>query len=261
MTEEQIQEAIQAFAQAARRALETGVDGIQLHAAHGYLINQFLSPFFNVRTDEWGGSEEKRFRLLKEVLLATRNVLPEGMPILVKLNSHDYTPQEGITPPLAAKYAEWLAALKVDGGEVSCGSTVYSYMNMCRGDVPLDELVQGLPWWMKPGGRFMLKRMVGKFDLQEGYNLEAAKMIKPVLGDVPLFLVGGLRRVTHMEEILEKGYADCISLCRPFIREPVLVKRIKEGKTDAASCVSCNKCLAAIPNGFPVRCYYKKFPQ
>jgi 2,4-dienoyl-CoA reductase-like NADH-dependent reductase (Old Yellow Enzyme family) len=81
-------------------------------------------------------------------------------------------------------------------------------------------------------------------------------MIKPVIGKVPLFLVGGLRRLSYMEEILEKGYADFISMSRPFIREPFLVKKFKEGKTRAASCVSCNKCLAAVANNMPVRCYY-----
>ena len=106
----------------------------------------------------------------------------------------------------------------------------------------------------------MLNSLVGKYDLQEGYNLEAAKIVKPVVGRVSLFLVGGLRRVSQMEGILEKGHADCVSMSRPFIREPFLVKRIKEGKTDAASCVSCNRCLAAAANDMPVRCYSKGFP-
>jgi len=260
MTEEQIHQIIQAFRKAAQRAVEAGVDGIQLHAAHSYLINQFLSPFFNDRSDAWGGSDENRFRFLKEVILETKQVLPEGMPLLVKLSTHDYTPQEGVTPPLAAKYAGWLAELEIDGLELSCGSGTYSFMNMCRGDVPVDELVGGLPWWKKPLGKLMLKRMVGRYDLEEGYNLEAAKMIKPVSGSVPLFLVGGVRRVAQMEETLEKGYADFISMSRPFIREPFLVKRIKEGKTDVVSCVSCNRCLAAAANDMPVRCYSKGFP-
>jgi 2,4-dienoyl-CoA reductase-like NADH-dependent reductase (Old Yellow Enzyme family) len=96
---------------------------------------------------------------------------------------------------------------------------------------------------------------VGKYDLEEGYHLEAAKLIKPVIGQVPLVLVGGMRRVSHMEELLEKGHADFISMSRPFIREPRLVQRIKEGKTDRASCVSCNKCLGAVASRMPLRCY------
>jgi 2,4-dienoyl-CoA reductase-like NADH-dependent reductase (Old Yellow Enzyme family) len=260
MNEEQIHEVIQAFGIAASRAVEAGVDGIQIHGAHGYLINQFLSPFFNDRDDAWGGSDENRFRFLKEIILEARKALPEGMPLLVKLNMHDYTPQEGVTPILARKYAGWLAELEIDGLEVSCGSPVYSFMNMCRGEVPVNEIVRALAWWQRPFGKLMLNRLLGKYDLQEGYNLEAAKMIKPVIGNIPLILVGGLRRTSQMEEILEKGYADFISMSRPFIREPSLVKKIKEGKTDMASCVSCNKCLAAVVNNIPVRCYNKGLP-
>ena len=257
MSTDQIQEVIQAFGIAANRAVKAGADGIQLHAAHGYLINQFISPFFNHRKDEWGGSDVNRFRFLKEIISKIRNVLPKGMPLLVKLNTHDYTPKEGITPSLARIYAKWLSDLEIDGLEISCGSAIYSFMNMCRGDVPVKELVNSLPFWKKPFGKLMVKNMLGKYDLEEGYNLEAAKMIKPVLGKIPLFLVGGLRRVAQMEEVLEKGYADCISMSRPFIREPFIVKKIKEGESEAAACVSCNRCLAAVGNNMPVHCYNK----
>jgi len=260
MSADQIQEVIQAFGIAANRAAEAGVDGIQLHAAHGYLINQFISPFFNHRKDEWGGSDANRFRLLKEVISEVRNKLPQGMPILVKLNTHDYTPHEGITPSLAVTYAKWLSDLEINGLEISCGSPVYSFMNMCRGDVPVKELVNSLPLWKRPMGKLMMKSMVGKYDFEEGYNIEAAKMIKPVLGKIPLFVVGGLRKVAEMREALEKQYADCISMSRPFIREPFIVKKIREGKAEAVACVSCNRCLAAVANNIPVQCYNKGFP-
>jgi len=260
MSADQIQEAIRAFGLAANRAVQAGADGIQLHAAHGYLINQFLSPYFNRRKDEWGGSDANRFRFLKELISEVRSILPQGMSLLVKLNTRDYTPQEGMTPSLALIYAKWLSALKIDGLEISCGSAIYSYMNMCRGDVPVKELVNSLPLWKKPLGTLMLKSMVGKYDLEEGYNLEAAKIIKPVLGKIPLSVVGGLRKVTQMEEVLEKQYADCISMSRPFIREPFLVRNIMEGKLRIAACVSCNKCLAALQNNIPVKCYHKGFP-
>ena len=261
MTEDEIQKTIHAFATAARRAVAAGADGVQLHAAHGYLINQFLSPFFNVRRDSWGGSDENRFRFLKEIMLETKKVLPENVPVLVKLNSHDYTPKAGITPSLAAKYAEWLIGLGVAAVEVSGGNGNYSFMNLCRGDVPVNELVKSLPWWKKSIGRLMMGSLVGKYDLVEAYHLDAAEIIKPVLDGVPLLLVGGMRTKAKMEEVLKKNEADFISMSRPFIREPNLVNRIKAGKTDAVSCVSCNKCLAAMPNNIPVKCYNKSFPR
>jgi 2,4-dienoyl-CoA reductase-like NADH-dependent reductase (Old Yellow Enzyme family) len=262
MKEEQIHEAIQAFARSAGRAVEAGADGVQLHAAHGYLISQFLSPFFNHRKDTWGGSAEGRFRFLREVVLETRKALPQGKPLLVKLNTRDHTPKEGITPTLAVKYAGWLAELGVDGVEVSCGTTLYSSMNMCRGHVPVNELVRALAWWKRPAAKYLVVgRWSGRYDFEEGYNVEAARMIKPVVGETRVLVVGGLRRVSEMEEILEKGYADLISMSRPFIREPHIVRAIKEGSTDAVSCASCNRCFAAVANSMPVRCYNKGLPK
>ena len=261
ITEDEIMEIVKAFGAAAKRAVEAGADGIQLHGAHGYLINEFLSPFFNSRTDSWGGSDENRFRFLKEIVLETQKTVPGGMPVLVKLSTNDYTPKAGIKLDLAVKYAEWLAELRIGGVETSCGTAIYSYMNMCRGDVPTAELVKSLSWWEKPMGRLMIGKLEGKYDLEEGYNLGAAKMIRPVLGDTPLVLVGGMRTVSHMEEVLENKYADFISMSRPFIREPFLVNKIKEGKMDKVSCVSCNRCLAAVPNDLPIYCYNKGFPK
>ena len=260
MSEGQIHEAIRAFGKAAERAAEARVDGVEIHAAHGYLVNQFLSPFFNVRDDGWGGSAENRFRFLREVILAVQEGLPDRTPILVKLNSRDHTPRQGITPPLAAIYGRWLAELGIEGLEVSCGSTIYAPFAMCRGDVPVDELVQSLPWWQKPVGRLMISRWVGTYDLAGAYNLEAAKLIKPELGDIPLILTGGLRTVSQMENVLRSEVADLIGMSRPFIREPRLVKRIRERRTDSASCVSCNRCLAAIAQDMAVRCYFGGFP-
>jgi 2,4-dienoyl-CoA reductase-like NADH-dependent reductase (Old Yellow Enzyme family) len=258
MSEEEILGVIEDFGRAAGRAVQAGADGIQLHCAHGYLINQFLSPFLNLREDSWGGSAEKRFRFLREVVLVARRAMPEGMPLFVKLSSNDFTPKEGITPPLACEYARWLADLGIDAVEVSSGGW-FSFMNTLRGGVPVKELMKNVAWYKKPAGRVVIGRMVGKYDLEEGYHLEAAKMMKPVLGDVPLILVGGLRTPSFMEEVLRKGEADFLSLSRPFIREPDLVKKIREGRTDHASCTSCNKCIAAIFYGLPLRCYYRGF--
>ena len=261
MTEKEIQEIIKAFGAAAFRAGEAGADGVQIHAAHGYLVNQFLSPFFNKRTDSWGGSDENRFRFIKEVVLEIKKNISDEMPVLVKLNTQDYTPKKGITLELAKKYAIWLADLPIDGLEVSCGTLSYSMFNMVRGDVPTKEIIMNFPWWRKILGKMMLKNMEGKFDLEEGYNLEAAKLIKPFIGEIPLLVVGGLRRVDHMEDVLKNGFADFISMSRPFIREPNIVKKISEGKVDSVACVSCNKCFAAAANYMPVYCYNKGFPK
>lgn len=258
MSDKEIQDAIEAFGSAAKRAIMAGIDGIQIHAAHGYLVNQFLSPFFNSRDDEWGGNDENRFRFLKQIILKIKNEIDGTLPVIVKLSTHDHTPKQGITLSLAAMYAKFLAELGIDGIEVSCGTALYSFMNMCRGDVPVDDLVSGLPWWKKPMGRIMMNTLKNKYDLEEGYNLPAAKIIKSEIGDIPVSVVGGLRTVSLMEDVLESGNADFISMSRPFIREPFIVKKIREGKVKQVSCVSCNKCLAAAANNKSVRCYHKQ---
>jgi len=255
MSEDQINDVIDAFSEAARRVTETGADGIQIHAAHTYLINQFLSPFFNQRDDDWGGSDENRFRILKEIILRSKKILPKEMSIMVKLNTNDYTMPDGITPNLAVKYAKWLAKLKIDALEISCGSIYFASFKMCRGEVPVDEMVRFLPDQLRKKLEPILKQEVGKHDLEEGYNLEAAKLIKLNIGQVPLALVGGLRSIDRMEAILENNDADFISMSRPFIRDPFLIKKIKDGKLKKVTCTSCNKCYAGIINGFPVACY------
>ena len=259
MTEDQIEEVIQAFGQAARRAAEAGADGVQLHAAHGYLISQFLSPFLNRRRDSWGGSPENRFRLLKNVFLETRRNLPADKPILVKLNTNDFTPRPGVTPDLAAWYCRRLVELGVDAVELSCGAGNFAFMNLCRGEVPVPEMLEAMDWWQRPVARVLLGRMKGKYDLVEAYNLEAAREIHPALGGTPLILVGGMRTKERMESILASGEADFISLSRPFIRDPFLVRKFREGRADQASCISCNRCFAALLMETPIRCFSKGF--
>jgi 2,4-dienoyl-CoA reductase-like NADH-dependent reductase (Old Yellow Enzyme family) len=254
MTEGDIREAIAAHGEAAGRAAEAGADGVHIAASGGYLLNEFLSPFFNQRQDAWGGSDERRFRLMKEVIQEVRRNVPGDMAVSVKLTANDYTPKPGLTTPLAAKYAGWMADLGIDALEIASGCTTYSGWNIWRGGVPVKELVAELPAWQKPAAWVTFKRMVGKFDFEEGYNLEDAKVIKPAIGDVPFILVGGLRRLSHMEEMVEKGYADFIALSRPLIREPLLVKKFKEGTAEESTCSSCNKCFAAIVHDHPVRC-------
>ncbi len=258
-SEEEIQEVIRAFAQASRRAMEAGADGLQLHCAHGYLLSEFLSPFFNRRQDQWGGTPENMFRILKEIILAIRAESGGKFPILVKLNTTDFTPKPGITPELAACYAGWLKELGIAALEISSG-TYYTFHTV-RGGIPINDLARGLPLWMRLMAKIVFKKLIDPCRFQPLYHLPAARIIKPALGDVPLMLVGAVRNLNEMEEVVRNGEADFISMSRPLIREPFLVKRLREGKAEAAACISCNKCFAAIFNNFPVRCYADGLPK
>jgi len=260
MTEDEIYTVIEAYASAAARLVEAGTDAIHISAGAGYLPNQFLSPYLNQRKDKWGGSNENRFRFVKQTVLAVKKKMPEGMPLIMKLNAVDYTPKEGVAEPLAKIYAGWLSELNVDALEITTGTTIYSNMHMWRGEVPINEIMRTVPLWQKPLAWLMLKSMGGKFDFEEMWNLKHARTIKPVLGNTKMFVVGGNRRVEQMEQLIENGDADAISMCRPFIREPYIVKRIKEGKTKKAACISCNKCVGAVVNNMPLRCYANGLP-
>jgi 2,4-dienoyl-CoA reductase-like NADH-dependent reductase (Old Yellow Enzyme family) len=257
-SEADIHEVIDSFAKAAQRAFDAGADAIQLHCAHGYLLNEFLSPFFNRRNDQWGGSPEKNFKLLKQIILAIRQKVGQDRMVMVKMNTDDFTPKKGITPDLAAQYAAWLADLGVAALEVSSG-TYYTFHTV-RGDVPIDDLARALPWWMRPMAKVIFRRQVFPCRLQNLYHLPAAEKIKPVIGDMPLILVGGVRSLSEMEKVLSESKADFLSMSRPFIREPFLAKRIRQGKIKEASCISCNKCFAAVFNGYPLRCYVEGLP-
>lgn len=260
MTEDEILEVLAAYGAAAARAVEAGTDAIHISAGAGYLPNQFLSPYLNQRRDQWGGSDENRFRFVKETVLSVRSRMPEGMPLVMKLNAVDYTPKEGVTPELARRYAKWLSELGLDALEITTGTTLYSNMHMWRGDVPVSEFIRPLPLWQKPLAWVVLKNMVGKFDFEAMWNLKHARQVKPVLGNTKMFVVGGNRRVDQMEQLITSGDADAISMCRPFIREPFLVKKIREGKTKQAACISCNKCVGALVNDLPLRCYVDGLP-
>jgi 2,4-dienoyl-CoA reductase-like NADH-dependent reductase (Old Yellow Enzyme family) len=258
MTAADIQEVIASFAKAAKRAFDAGADAIQLHCAHGFLLNEFLSPFFNRRHDQWGGSPENNFRLLREIVLAIQNTMGKDRVVMVKMNTDDFTPQKGITPDLAAQYAAWLADLGVAALELS-GGTYYTF-HAVRGDVPIDDLARALSWWMRPMAKMIFKKQVFLCRFQKLYHLPAAEIIKPVIGNMLLILVGGVRTLGEMETVLSESKADFLSMSRPFIREPFLAKRMRQGKTKEAACISCNKCFAAVFNELPLRCYVDGLP-
>ena len=221
LTGEEIHTLVADFVAAAGRAKRAGFDGVQLHAAHGYLISSFLSPHTNRRTDEWGGPVENRARVLLEVLRGVKDSCGRGFPAIVKLNSTDFL-ENGLTIDDAVEVARMLEADGIDGIEVSGG---------------MAEAGRGSVW---PGLRS---------GADEGYFVDNAALIKKAVG-IPVFGLGGIRTLAVAEKIVEEGRADLVSLSRPFIRDPFLVKHFREGLAAGSECISCNKCFN--PRG--IRC-------
>jgi 2,4-dienoyl-CoA reductase-like NADH-dependent reductase (Old Yellow Enzyme family) len=233
----EIDEIIDAFAAAVRRARKAGFDGVQLHAAHGWLLSSFLSPHTNRRDDEYGGSTENRVRIVREIYERARKLVGEDFPILIKMNTTDFFP-DGTDIEEAVKVTEILAETGFAAVESSGGM----WEAVMRGQ---DEL--GWPAVILPESRTQIKRKD-----QEAYFLPGAKVLKERL-DIPVILVGGMKSFSVIEEILEAGWADLVSLSRPLIRQPDLPNLWRaDDQLDRAACLSCNACLPMGPN--PLRC-------
>jgi 2,4-dienoyl-CoA reductase-like NADH-dependent reductase (Old Yellow Enzyme family) len=213
LSEAEIERIIEDFGQAARRAVAANFDAIQIHAAHGYLANQFLSPLTNQRADRWGGSLSNRMRFLLSVCRRVRQEVGEGYPLFCKLAISDFK-EGGLTVAEGLKVAERLAEAGLDALEISGGLAGSRYM---KGRADLE--------WMK----------------EEGYFSPYTRQVKERV-QVPVILVGMMRSLKFMERMVTEGYADLIALCRPFIREPDLVKRLQSGLQAKSTCISCNQC-------------------
>ena len=215
MTISEIDEVVASFGQSARRAREAGFDGVQLHGAHGYLINQFLSPLTNMRTDMYGGSVNKRFRFLEEVYHSVRGQVGPDFPVIIKLTGSDNL-EGGLQVDDAAYFARSLETLGIDAIEVSAGTAGSGE------GVPVRKLINS--------------------EEKEGYNAGFARRIKEEV-DVPVLLVGGLRSFSVISKHLDDNVADMFSLSRPLIREPDLVNIWKKDPGHRSTCTSCNLCF------------------
>ncbi len=253
MSSKQIAQTVDSFARAAERARQAGFDGVQIHAAHGYLIHEFLSPRTNLRRDKWGGSFEKRIRFLIEIYQGIRRSVGGEYPILLRLNCRDFLP-DGLEAADAARIAEHMSFLGIDAIETSAG-TWETHFHMSRGDIPKNYWL-----YLQAGGEekqrieTRLTQIAAGVRFKEAYLLEYAREIKKKIR-CPLILVGGMRTVSVMEKILQEGEADFISLCRPLIREPEFPNLIRRGLAQRSSCLNCNLCLT----NKPVTCYQMRY--
>ena len=228
MTAEDIEDIGDAFAQAALRAKLAGFDAVQIHAAHGFLMSQFLSPAFNKRTDAYGGPIENRARALLEVLGKIRASVGSDFPILIKLNSQDIL-DGGLTLDDSVQVGLMLQEAGIDAIELSGGTVVTG--DHCQKEIDTED--------------------------KEAYWRTAAKVFKEKL-DVPLILVGGIRSYQLAERLVDEGYADYISMSRPFIREPDLVNRWESGDLRKATCLSDNLCREPLMEGEGIYCVVEK---
>ncbi|MHA1143992.1 MAG: NADH:flavin oxidoreductase [Candidatus Helarchaeota archaeon] len=243
MTVDDIKETERAFVDGARRAFEADYDGVQLHGAHGYLINQFLSPHSNKRSDEYGRTLENRLRFVLEIIEGIQEEIGKQIPLSIKMNAVDFL-STGIQEIEAVKMAKTLEKAGIDAIEVSGGVW--------------DAAVKFKPFAFPPECRRI--RSIE----EEGYHVEHARLFRQHV-KVPLIVVGGIRRLEMVETVLRENIADFCSFSRPFICEPDFPNKWREGKSNDCECISCNKCGMDVTKAISlqeqylgVRCLYKE---
>ena len=263
MTEPDIVQVVKDFAQAARRAKEAGYDGIQIHAAHGYLLSSFLSRCANRRRDAYGGGADNRFRIVKQTLEAVRQAVGPGYPVLIKLNTYERV-RNGTKPDDCISFAKMVEETGCcDAIEFSCGTNEGGF-TMARGRFPADALLKYMrpyrnwPGWLKAVMRYALIPCykLGQPSFSEGYNLDTAARAKREIS-LPVITVGGMRSRRFMEQAIEQGKTDFVSMARPLIREPDLPDKFKEGRSELALCDNCNDCVVATDTQ-QIRCYRRE---
>ncbi len=226
MTLKDIRTTAAAFGLAAGRARSAGFDGVQIHAAHGFLLSQFLSPACNRRTDEYGGEIVGRSRFLLEVYQAVRNAVGKNYPVLVKINCRDFV-ENGLTLEDSIRTAKRLAEAGLDALELSGGMLTGGKLSPVR------------PW-------------IDSIE-KEAYFQEEARALRKEI-QIPLILLGGIRSFELAEKLVGEGTADFISMSRPFLREPGLINRWKSGDLRRAQCISDQRCILGGREGQGVYC-------
>jgi 2,4-dienoyl-CoA reductase-like NADH-dependent reductase (Old Yellow Enzyme family) len=211
-TESEIAELIRRFAHVATVARATGFTGVQIHAAHGYLISQFLSPIANRRTDQWGGSLENRARFLLRVVRAVRAAVGTDFPISVKLNSADFQ-VGGFSNEEAQQVVKWLGAERIDLLELSGGT--------------YEQLV------MIGAGSDAAEAMKTSTRQREAYFLKYASLIKPV-ATMPVMVTGGFRTRGGMQDALGDSSVEMIGLGRPMCVDPEIAGKLLRQEADSA---------------------------
>jgi len=225
MTTAEIHTVIEAFGQAARRCKQAGFDAVQIHGAHGYLINQFLSPYLNHRTDEWGGSLDKRMNFLRAVCQAVRAQVGPDYPVFIKLGMEDRV-EGGLTVKDSLQVVAALQSMEIDAIEISNG--------------------------FGAGKSSSHKGIRSAAD--EAYFLPLAQQARQATC-LPILLVGGFRSRQVMEIVLASGMADFISISRPLISEPDFPNRLRLGLQDRSRCISSSNCWPTQPGtGIACKC-------
>ena len=243
----EIDEVVGQFAAGARMLAAAGFDALELHFGHHYLVSAFLSPRWNRRRDEYGGSVENRARLARRIATAVRAEVGGAMAVTAKLNMSD-----GVRGGLQVKDSLQVAGLlERDGGidalELTAGGSQLNQMFMFRGAPPRKEFAASLRGIQRIGFKVAGLILFRSYPFEEAYFLPMARQFRAALS-MPLILLGGINTLASIELAMAEGF-DFVAMGRALIREPDLVNRLRDGTAIAGTCVHCNKCIPSIYTG------------
>ena len=244
MNEEDIERIREDFGNAAKMAVRAGFDAIELHAGHGYLLSQFLSPWTNNRNDRYGGSLENRLRFPVSIIKHVREVVGSAYPILIKMNCED-----GFKGGLSIEEAVQVAKAFEDAGASmlvpSCGFTARTSFYMMRGNVPIWDYVKSEKNPVTKAGMALFGRLIVKeIPFQPLFLFDMAKRIKDAVR-IPVACIGGVCSVQDMDKAMQTGF-EFVQIGRATIRDPNVINKMQMGEITASDCDHCNRCVAAM---------------
>ncbi len=247
LRKDEIQQLVKDFGKAVDLARQAGFDCVEVHAGHGYLISQFLSPYTNHRHDEYGGSLDNRMRFMREVMTEVLRVAGDDMGVIVKVNMHDGF-KGGMQTPECIEVAKELERLGVHALVLSAGFVSKAPMEVMRGAMPLKTLAYYMDmksfWWLKAGLALVGRLMVPTVPWSEGYFLEEAKKFREAL-KMPLIYVGGLVSKQKMEEVLEAGF-EGLQMARALVHDTDFVNKLQRGELQCSGCKHSNYCIGRM---------------
>lgn len=244
MRKEEIPEMAKAYGNAVRLARKAGFDAVEVHAGHGYLISQFLSPYTNHRKDEYGGSLENRMRFMDMVMKEVMEAAGSDMAVLVKMNMRDGF-KGGMEIDEAMQVAKRLEQLGAHALVLSGGFVSKAPMYVMRGAMPIKTLTHYMDcWWLKLGVKMAGRMMIPTVPFQEAYFLEDALKFRKEI-KIPLVYVGGLVSREKIDEVLNDGF-EFVQMARALLNEPGFVNRMRREEDARCSCGHSNYCIGRM---------------
>ena len=244
MSRKEIAEVAKDFGRAVKTAREAGFDAVEIHAGHGYLISQFLSPYTNRRRDEYGGSLDNRMRFMRECMNEVMTAAGSDMAVIVKTNMYDGF-KGGIEIPEALTIAKELEKCGAHALVLSAGFVSRAPMVVMRGAMPLQTMTHYMhPWWLKYGVKAVGKYMIKSEPFKECYFLDDALKFRAEL-KLPLIYVGGIVSREGIEKVLGQGF-QFVQMGRALINEPDFVNSMRDENRQRCGCDHVNYCIARM---------------